>query len=667
MRIQKLTLCNIGTFRGKHTFDLSTSPDKPVVLIGGRNGAGKTTVLEAIQWSLFGKLIKTPRREKANRGSYSIYLENLIHRGSTEEESYAQIELLLQQPQGDVEVVLKRKINRGSKCTEELAVMVNEEYLPLPFEQWPNMIDAILPSTLSQLYLFDGEQIESLADPETSSEFLKTGIHALLGVDLIDQLSADLVTLKRKEIAAAPEESVNLKEEKQKIDNFEKDIIDASQGRAKLVDELADLRSNLDTAEKEASKAETKFKKSGAELYENHLERQTEIRILESNQITIENELRDYANGLLPILYLQNIVGNYVTLGIQQRSAANERSAINGLVSGITELEKWLVSNKCSKKTLLLVEEFKKVKTDQTVLLEELPESNVVALELAESLVSSDGFESEILAVKSCFNKLELIEAQVSKLEKANELALSKEEAETARVFYEESIKKLVKAQSSLSAKQEELDKSILVCEFTTKQYDQYLQSKQLDQHDGSKVVRFSDACEKAKDYLTAFRQAVVSKNIDRIESRIWKRFNQLLRKNQLGSGVKIDSTNYTLSLIDADGIILPAERLSAGERQLLATAMLWGLADSSSMQLPVIIDTPLGRLDRNHRSNLVSEYFQNASSQVVLLSTDEEIDERWLPILDPSIARMYLIDFDDEQQCSSVKEGYFEMEMSHV
>jgi DNA sulfur modification protein DndD len=188
-----------------------------------------------------------------------------------------------------------------------------------------------------------------------------------------------------------------------------------------------------------------------------------------------------------------------------------------------------------------------------------------------------------------------------------------------------------------------------------------------LNKHDGNKAIRFSEACEQAKATLTTFRKTVVTENAHRIEERIWDRFKQLLRKKKLGCGVKINPENYTLSLIDSTGKITPPERLSAGERQLLATAMLWGLADSTSRQLPVIIDTPLGRLDRDHRSNLVSEYFPNASSQVVLLSTDEEIDERWLPVLEPSIARMYLIDFNDEDQCSKVIEGYFKMELANA
>ena len=665
MQIQKLTLCNVGTFRGANSFDLSTSPSKPVVLIGGRNGAGKTTLLESIQWSLYGRLVNTPRREKANRGSYSKYLKNLIHRGKSDsEDSYVEIKLLLRQSQGDVEVLLRRKIKHGLKCSDELTVLIDSEYLPLPEEQWPIMIDAILPSNLSQLYLFDGEQIESLADPEKSSAFLQTGIHALLGVDLIDQLSADLATLKRKELASEPDAKEDQEDDKLKTATFEKHIYDANQEQSSLIDSVAQLRSELDFAERDALRAEETFKKSGAELYESHLERETEIKLLESKQNEAENRLRDLANGSLPLLYLQPSIRNYVEKGIKQRDAEDQRNVTKALLSGLGELEVWLKEHNCSDQSLDLVAKYKAEQSKDFNTANDVSVTNTAALTLAETLVLMDGFSDEIKSVNSNLQQLNQLEDDVSKRLKANELALSKEDAENARNTYELAIQKLVRAKATFVSTDELYSKSVLAYDNATNQFDKYLQEKQLSQHDGTKAIRFSEACDRAKTSLATFRKTVVTENAQRIEERIWDRFKQLLRKKKLGSGVKINPENYTLSVIDSNGEIKPPERLSAGERQLLATAMLWGLADSTSRQLPVIIDTPLGRLDRNHRSNLVSEYFPNASSQVVLLSTDEEIDERWLPVLAPSIVRMYLIDFDDEAQCSEVTEGYFEMEL---
>ena len=99
---------------------------------------------------------------------------------------------------------------------------------------------------------------------------------------------------------------------------------------------------------------------------------------------------------------------------------------------------------------------------------------------------------------------------------------------------------------------------------------------------------------------------------------------------------------------------------LSAGERQLLAVAILWGLAKASNSAAPTIIDTPLGRLDSEHRKNLVEQYFPQASEQVILLSTDEEFNPRYLKKINPYLSRSYLVAYDQKNNGSKVQEGYF-------
>jgi DNA sulfur modification protein DndD len=99
---------------------------------------------------------------------------------------------------------------------------------------------------------------------------------------------------------------------------------------------------------------------------------------------------------------------------------------------------------------------------------------------------------------------------------------------------------------------------------------------------------------------------------------------------------------------------------LSAGERQMLAVATLWGLAKASGRPLPAVIDTPLGRLDSAHRSHLIQRYFPKASHQVLLLSTDEEIYGRYYEELQPAIGRSYRLEFDQAEGRTRIERGYF-------
>ena len=130
--------------------------------------------------------------------------------------------------------------------------------------------------------------------------------------------------------------------------------------------------------------------------------------------------------------------------------------------------------------------------------------------------------------------------------------------------------------------------------------------------------------------------------------------------KKNLVKKIKIDTNNYELKIYDKKGYEINSENLSAGERQLLAVAILWGLTKASTSVAPTIIDTPLGRLDSTHRTNIVEQYFPQASKQVILLSTDEEINERYLKKINPYLSRSYLVEYDHNKNGSKIQEGYF-------
>lgn len=102
-------------------------------------------------------------------------------------------------------------------------------------------------------------------------------------------------------------------------------------------------------------------------------------------------------------------------------------------------------------------------------------------------------------------------------------------------------------------------------------------------------------------------------------------------------------------------------ETLSAGEKQLLVIAILWGIAKCSKRKLPVIIDTPLSRLDSKHRTALIQKYFPHASDQTIILSTDMEITKHYYELMKPNIGDEYTLIYDDESRSTMIKRGYFE------
>jgi DNA sulfur modification protein DndD len=121
-----------------------------------------------------------------------------------------------------------------------------------------------------------------------------------------------------------------------------------------------------------------------------------------------------------------------------------------------------------------------------------------------------------------------------------------------------------------------------------------------------------------------------------------------------------IDDKSYEIRILDKSGHEIKKSGLSAGEKEVFAISLLWGLAQTSQLKLPIIIDTPLSRLDSTHRDNIVTNYFPNAGEQVVILSTDTEIDTNYYRNLKPNLSGAGCLIFDQRQELTTFKPGYF-------
>ena len=177
---------------------------------------------------------------------------------------------------------------------------------------------------------------------------------------------------------------------------------------------------------------------------------------------------------------------------------------------------------------------------------------------------------------------------------------------------------------------------------------------------DSDDADRAAAYCDRSTRTLAIFRANLVERRRRQLERLILEAFRVLARKDDLVCGIVIDPDELVVHLQGSDGREISAYQLSAGERQLLAIAILWGLAQASGRPVPVVIDTPLGRLDGEHRRALVERYFPDAAHQVILLSTDQEVDADYSRLLDDSVAHRYLIGYSAANQSSSFKPGYF-------
>jgi DNA sulfur modification protein DndD len=658
MILDGITLHNFGLYAGSQTMTLTPpSANKPIVLIGGLNGGGKTTFLDALQLCLFG-----PHARISNRGSlaYQEYLSRSIHRGNGASE--AAIEVSFRRTiEGREELYrIHRSWQRnGTGCKENFHVLKNgAEDLSLS-DNWATQVEEFFPANIAHLFLFDGEQVEAYGSQQNSSALIGTAIQNLLGLDMVDQLEKDLIVYERRKRAESKEDLVqaDIVSSQDEIRELRKRIDSLKQERAAV------QTHRIDKAERALREAEERYRKLGGTLYDKRQEIEQQWTDAKQAILAGENELRDLAGGALPLLLVRVLLDSTEVRDRFEEECRRARDLLDAL------------------------------KTRDRVVLKQLKVGsvNTNAIEALRLILDKDRAERQTLAKKETLldispevrsdlhvllrGDLDAVGAKsrtALKRQKKLEAAAHQAQIEHESVPNSDTVAQVAKEREKLRAELAELASLHTAMAQEIERQERELErkeqaltrlieadAKEKGTRDDRSRILFHAA--KVRSTLATFRRAVITRHVRRIEQLVLESYKQLLRKSALVTNLSIDPESYSLSLFGRDGGVLSAERLSAGERQLLAVALLWGLAKASGRPLPTAIDTPLGRLDSAHRMHLVERYLPYASHQVLLLSTDEEIVGEYLERLSPWVGRMYRLTHDDATGNTQVSTGYLE------
>lgn len=656
MILDSIAIENFGAYGGYQEATLTPEEGKPIILFGGMNGGGKTTLLDAIQLAFYGTKAKLSNR---NRLSYREYLRQSIHRGSDPGEGASITLRFRRMMEGETRSFeLQRSWREGVKGIEETVRVRRDGKLDDVFtDHWDEAIEAYLPSGISHLFFFDGEQVKELAEGGHAAEILGTAVHSLLGLDLVDRLETDLKSFERRKRAEGldPETTHKLNQVRGELKHIDVAQEQALMQEGALVNEAGRLG-------KELRQAEDRFRAEGGELFLRRQELDASLLKFKAERDALEGQLRELVAGPLPFLMVDSLLREAEQQSRHDNDIRRARMLIDALEARDDELVATLRRESITPALLNRIDQT--LRTDRT---------NRIGLAQEPLLLDAD----EDLALHIAHLRATVLptaeeQAQdlVSKLAAVEE-NIARQEGEIERIPTEDRIANLQTAldqtRAAHQAKLAELE-AVRLNIRALKTQREAVENKldKLSEHDID--ARFADDdrqrmlkhSKKVRDTLTKFRSNVVCNHITRMEALMLESFQNLLRKNDLVTGLSINPATFEPTLTGRDGKALPIERLSAGERQLLATSMLWGLARASGRPVPTIIDTPLGRLDSSHRKHLVERYFPNASHQVLLLSTDEEIVEKYYDSIKPYTTRTYLLAHNEQAGQTTIESGYF-------
>ena len=662
MHLTKVTLKNYGVYRDKVEFDLTTTPDKPIILIGGTNGAGKTTLFESILIGFYGQSYFD---KKTTRKEYEKFLGNKVHRylGTTAAADSTSIIVDFKfYHNGIVDdyTVDRTWYDNDGRLTEELKIKKNNKRLDSVEEsQWQSFIEELIPKGIAKLFFFDGEKIVKMTEDENEEIEIKSSFDSLLGLDVVEQLHSDLrIHIMRnmkdnsKTIDAQYNGFIHEKEEIVKdLERLERNIVSKTNNQENILSEIHTL--------------EDKISKIGGGFASKREDLRLKKASLEITHTVSESELKSLLSGPMPFCLIPK----------QIKSLQNQIKKDSEITK--KQFEKEILDEKLNQILAVLNQKtlWKKIPKDSQI--KELLNSKIT--KVFESKKSSKQemknlFNFSLLESTNILNMLHtLVTTHIPKLEQESlqfdKISDELNQIETAlsNAPNDDEIGPLISKLNSLHKEQGVLENEIDHMESKVSTQNTYLKMINhkirnivADQYKDKSAGVQVQLATKVQKVLDEYILKLKEKKLQLLEVYLLEELRRLLHKENLITKVTINKISFEITLYDKDENAIPKDLLSKGEQQMFATGVLLALARTSGKPLPFMIDTPLARLDVSHRDNMIEKFFPYASHQVVIFSTDSEISEDYYRQLLPYLSRSYAMEYMPGKGKTKQHLGYF-------
>ena len=660
MKFRKLVIENYKSFQFLTEIHFPDSTDdKNIFLIGGMNGAGKTAVMEAVNYCLYGakqeEIFKNINRKEKPLGNTSVSFELVVELDDLSE------------------LIVKRSWNAGAlddpkakDLNERLVVVQDGKRVSVQNKQaWQDFIRATIPQGITQFFFFDGEKIQEIAADDHSEVRLKSSLEAALGIQYLTRLSSDILHIKqeeRKGFVEISDEDIDFKESELKREKSK---------LSRKREERVVVKSELEQFNTQCEDAKKHFKAA----FQAEPETRDDIRQTEKKQVQASNRLGQIDNEIKTLCenYLPFAITGKLFSGIRgqieverettQHEVIRENAAIlaKKIVMVVEEPEP-IYKEKLSPEKMEELEHriFRLLKEGSSVV-EVTKILNLSDRDAAKVLHQMETLEnSDVFMIQPLLEEKQELAVQIGQMEAALQTGMA---SETEKELFEQLQVEIESCTTQIGRKTEQLrllEDGILGLEKRIQDIELDVE-KLYERHNVSKEkADFINECDAIVNLLNQFTVRLRKNKVHLLQEKTFEMYRMLSSKSGLIKDITIDDKSYEIKIIDRNGHEIRKSGLSAGEKEVFAIALLWGLAQTSRLELPIIVDTPLSRLDSTHRDNIVSNYFPNAGEQVIILSTDTEIDKDYYRSLKNHLSGAASLEFDPQQELSTFKAGYF-------
>lgn len=650
MIIKELKLYNFGVYAGDNVFTFSSN--KPVVLVGGMNGRGKTTFLEAILLSLYGQNSFAYQESKFK--SYGQYLKSYINMSDGTNE--ASVELFFSLDSSETENYrIKRSWNSNSqRIREEIAVYKNGKLSSFLTENWLMFIENILPSRLSNFFFFDGEKIAELAVEDTDSQ-MKESIRSLLGISVLDVLSNDIGRIITRNVKKSTSDKTVAELEGLRA------IKDALEKQLNAVGtQINDEKSNLSANKRKLDLLNNEYKSKGGELIKQREDLYQKKISLTTKLNQVNDLLISDAASELPLVLVKDLLLDIEDQALLEQEKKTLSMTLYQMKYMLKFYKKEFPDNLDNANHFIEfirdnaesgdVEEIYGLSDNCLFRLQNLLENDLTEkISLTQNHLRMQNKNKDEINQLENYLSVDIDEKALAKLYKEIKMTEEKiSENEVKIRSLEEQYKKL---NGQYISSNSEFKKNV----------ETYLQRVELND-DTDRLLKYLQI---ANNILDEYKIRLQRRKVGIVAETMTRCYKVLANKKNLIDQILMDENTLDLSYINHDGEKIEKASLSAGEKQLMVISLLWALAICSKRKLPVIIDTPLSRLDSNHREALISSYFPHASEQTIILSTDSEITPEYYNMMKENIGDEFTLVYDDSTKSTSIRSGYFVGDMT--
>lgn len=709
MKINKVKLYNFSSYEGNNEFDFEvTDKKKNIVLIGGKNGAGKTSLFTAIKVALYGPLAYGYVGANSH---YTSKIKDLINSKAFQQETVeaeVQITLELKIEREIKSYIITRKWNyTAQKLTEEY--LVEKDGVKLDEQElsyFENYLQSIIPPDLFEFFLFDGEEVGNIFSTSAYNTYVRNTVFTLCGMDVFEII--------RKYTRGYVSKN-NSNEDNNTFEEYEcakKEIESMESEKEHLEIDVSELTKNLEDVEVQLAELETSFKNAGGISRKEKKQLEDEYSQAEKTKTETLTNIKMFVEGLMPFYILKDFADPIMTqLDLEEKSeifyyvqsklkknaieellqddvsdekinqliehlldtfkpkgfhdgmemmfdlSKEDIGRVNGIVSALEDFDV---------KTMTETIKRRKEASDRTAEINRILKNSMCE----EDVNVFAQKENEILKKKDDLTR-QLFEAQHRLEDIGRELQIKEQIRDKAMQTLKSNAqnKHVYELSAGISTMMEQFleEKTLSIRNRLEKAIVQklktiYRKNNLITHIEISKNFDFNlyqDETYSSKELLTLYRNLGNSEFTNLIGAKGEKKLIKLLKLsslNELKNIIEDDIGNGQIHLYKK----IELGRLSKGERQIFILALYWAIIEISGQNIPFVIDTPYARIDANHRREISEKFFPNISEQVIILSTDEEINEEYYKIVKPYVSKEYLLINDENENRTSIENHYF-------